>query len=231
MQSVSKKYTELDEAGVVKRITDLQLDLQAHGLSNKGLAKTLDEMRRLLENDIPKLRTEISKRTILVQSLNIFLSILGSLLLLFIFLPNSLTHDLLTDFKAKIDFVNSAMSILVGLFVSFVSVSLWAKKQAQNSIRRITDDIHQLVHRIDMYQLGKTRNQILENAEDSSDPRLLAYLNSIFVAIQICGKMAALVYHNSDDDNVTQSARHLEVVSNQKAELVSRTWHHLLKMN
>lgn len=224
MNSISKKYTELDETGVVKRITDLQLDLQAHGLSNKGLAKTLDEMRRLLENDIPKLRTEISKRTILVKSLNIFLSILGSLLLLFIFLPNSITHDLLTDFKAKIDFVNSAMSILVGLFVSFVSVSLWAKKQAQNSIRRITDDIHQLVHRIDMYQLGKKPEQIVTGNIDV----LKCYINGIFIAIQICGKMAALVYHNSDDDNVTQSARHLEVVANQKSGMISHVWSDLL---
>jgi len=79
-----------------------------------------------------------------------------------------------------------------------------------------------------MYQLGKTRNQILENAEDSNDPRLLAYLNSIFVSIQICGKMAALVYHNSDDDTVTQSARHLEVIAHQKAELITKVWGKLI---
>jgi len=53
-------------------------------------------------------------------------------------------------------------------------------------------------------------------------------LNSIFVSIQICGKMAALVYHNSDDDTVTQSARHLEVIAHQKAELITKVWGKLI---
>ena len=190
--------------------------------------KTLDAMRKLLESDIPDLKNEISKRKTFVRSINVLLSFLGVVLLLFIFLPNSITMELITNLEDKVDFVDSAMSILVGLFVSFVSVSLWAKQQSQNSVRKITDDIHHLVHRIDMYQLGKTRNQILENAEDSNDPRLLAYLNSIFVSIQICGKMAALVYHNSDDDTVTQSARHLEVIAHQKAELITKVWGKLI---
>lgn len=218
------QYISLHEDGIVKRIVDVQADLLKHGLDQKGLNRSLDEMRRLLENEIPKLRTEISKRTIFVQSINVLLGVLGILLLLFIFLPNNITHDLLTDFKAKIDFVNSAMSILVGLFVSFVSVSLWAKKQAQNSIRQITDDIHQLIHRIDMYQLGKKPEQIVAGNLDV----LKCYINGIFIAIQICGKMAALVYHNSDDDSVTQSARHLEIVANHKSEIISYVWRDIL---
>lgn len=185
-------------------------------------------MRKLLESDIPDLKNEISKRKTFVRSINVLLSFLGVVLLLFIFLPNSITMELITNLEDKVDFVDSAMSILVGLFVSFVSLSLWAKQQSQNSVRKITDDIHHLVHRIDMYQLGKTRNQFLENAEDTNDPRLLAYLNSIFVSIQICGKMAALVYHNSDDDTVTQSARHPEVIAHQKAELITKVWGKLI---
>lgn len=229
MNDIPNKYLELDESGVLKRISELQSELVFHKIQNKGLSKTLNEMRKLLEDEIPKLRSEISKRKILVRSVNIFLSGLGVILLLFIFLPNSLTSDILVDFKAKIDFVNSAMSILVGLFVSFVSVSLWAKKQAQNSVRIITDDIHQLVHRIDMYQLGKKADQIIEGGSDKNHETLKCYITSIFVSLQICGKMAALVYHNSDDDSVTQSARHLEIVAHQKAELIHNSWKSVLQ--
>ena len=185
-------------------------------------------MRSLLETDIPDLKNEISKRKTFVRAVNVFLSFLGVVLLLFIFLPNSITMELITNLEDKVDFVDSAMSILVGLFVSFVSVSLWAKQQSQNSVRKITDDIHHLVHRIDMYQLGKTPSQIVDMKMDADDAKSVCYLTCIYVAIQICGKMAALVYHNSDDDSVTQSARHLEIVTHNNAHMIFQRWQNKL---
>jgi len=75
-----------------------------------------------------------------------------------------------------------------------------------------------------MYQLGKKADQIIEGGLDKNPATLKCYITSIFAALQICGKMAALVYHNSDDDSITQSARQLEIIAHQKAELVHNSW-------
>ena len=79
-----------------------------------------------------------------------------------------------------------------------------------------------------MYQLGKKPNQIIDGSNAIDNRKLSAYINSIYVAMQICGKMAALVYHNSDDDSITQSARHLEVISHQKSSHIFEFWKNYL---
>jgi hypothetical protein len=87
-----------------------------------------------------------------------------------------------------------------------------------------------------MYQLGKKPSQILgkkpdqiiEGSKAIDNKKLSTYINSIYVAMQICGKMAALVYHNSDDDSITQSARHLEVISHQKSSHIFEFWKNYL---
>jgi len=232
----NRKYVELNENGIVKRIHDIQAELILEGLQSRGLTKSLDAMKTLLENDIPKLRIEIKKRNKLVGILNYILIFLGALLLLYIFIPNRLNFELLGNLENKVGFIDSTMSIIVGLIVSFISISLWAKQRSQNSVRSITDDIHQLVHRIDMYQLGKKHSQILgkkpdqiiEGSKAIDNKKLSTYINSIYVAMQICGKMAALVYHNSDDDSITQSARHLEVISHQKSSHIFEFWKNYL---
>ena len=224
----NRKYVELNENGIVKRIHDLQAELILEGLQTKGLTKSLDAMKVLLENDIPKLRSEIKKRNKLVGILNYILIFLGALLLFYIFIPNRLNFELLGNLENKVGFIDSTMSIIVGLIVSFISISLWAKQRSQNSVRSITDDIHQLVHRIDMYQLGKKPDQIIDGSKAIDNKKLSTYINSIYVAMQICGKMAALVYHNSDDDSITQSARHLEVISHQKSTHIFEFWKNYL---
>ena len=139
----NRSYVELNEKGIVKRIRDLQAELVLAGLQIKGLTKSLDAMKALLENDIPKLRIEIKKRNKLVGILNYILIFLGALLLLYIFIPNRLNFELLGNLENKVGFIDSTMSIIVGLIVSFISISLWAKQRSQNSVRSITDDIHQ----------------------------------------------------------------------------------------
>lgn len=219
-----RPYVELNERGIVKRIKNLQENLVANGLEGKGLYQTLGAMQSLLEQEIPDLREEIAKRRKFVQVINILLIASGVLLIAFILLPSKFSAEIIANLQSKMDFVDSAMSILVGLVVSFFSVSLWAKQKSQDSVRKITDDVHQLVHRIDMYQLGKTPAQIVNKDGRSSLENLNCYVESIFVATQICGKMAALIYHYSDDDAVTQSARHLEIIAHSKADLIHKHW-------
>ena len=79
-----------------------------------------------------------------------------------------------------------------------------------------------------MYQLGKKPDQIIDGSNAIDNRKLSTYINSIYVAMQICGKMAALVYHNSDDDSITQSARHLEVISHQKSSHIFEFWKNYL---
>ena len=224
----NRKYVELNEEGILKRIEDIKKDLKLVGVQTKGLTTSLEAMEALLKIDIPKLRIEIKKRNKLVGILNYILIFLGALLLLYIFIPNRLNFELLGNLENKVGFIDSTMSIIVGLIVSFISISLWAKQRSQNSVRSITDDIHQLVHRIDMYQLGKKPDQIIEGSKAIDNKKLSTYINSIYVAMQICGKMAALVYHNSDDDSITQSARHLEVISHQKSSHIFEFWKNYL---
>ncbi|MDB4251589.1 hypothetical protein N9831_02665 [Amylibacter sp.] len=69
----NRSYVELNEKGIVERICDLQAELVLVGLQIKGLTKSLDAMKAILENDIPKLRIEIKKRNKLVGILNYIL--------------------------------------------------------------------------------------------------------------------------------------------------------------
>ena len=173
----NRKYVELNENGIVKRIHDIQAELILEGLQSRGLTKSLDAMKTLLENDIPKLRIEIKKRNKIVGFFNYILIFLGALLLLYVFIPNKLNFELFGNLENKVGFIDSTMSIIVGLIVSFISISLWAKQRSQNSVRSITDDIHQLVHRIDMYQLGKKPNQIIDGSNAIDNRKLSAYIN------------------------------------------------------
>ena len=90
----NRKYVELNENGIVKRIHDIQAELILEGLQSRGLTKSLDAMKTLLENDIPKLRIEIKKRNKIVGFFNYILIFLGALLLLYVFIPNKLNFEL-----------------------------------------------------------------------------------------------------------------------------------------
>ena len=86
----NRKYVELNEEGILKRIEDIKKDLKLVGVQTKGLTTSLEAMEALLKIDIPKLRIEIKKRNKLVGILNYILIFLGALLLLYIFIPNRL---------------------------------------------------------------------------------------------------------------------------------------------
>ena len=120
----NRKYVELNEEGILKRIEDIKKDLKLVGVQTKGLTTSLEAMEALLKIDIPKLRIEIKKRSKLVCILNYILIFLGALLLLYIFIPNRLNFELLGNLENKVGFIDSTMSIIVGLIVSFISISL-----------------------------------------------------------------------------------------------------------
>ena len=44
----NRKYVELNENGIVKRIHDIQAELILEGLQSRGLTKSLDAMKTLL---------------------------------------------------------------------------------------------------------------------------------------------------------------------------------------
>ena len=58
----NRKYVELNEEGILKRIEDIKKDLKLVGVQTKGLTTSLEAMEALLKIDIPKLRIEIKKR-------------------------------------------------------------------------------------------------------------------------------------------------------------------------
>lgn len=224
MKNEDKKYFKLDPKGISKRLNEVQDNLKSNQLENKGLHKTLNHLLQIIEIEIPNLGNEIKKRRFLVYILNIFLVSLAICLIAFIFIPNPLNTEILTKSAAKANYINSTMSIIVGLVVTIFSLSLWAKRQTQNAVRKTTDDIHELIHRIDMYQLGKSKWQIIPNKLENSELKLKIYVNGIHTSIKICGKLAALIYHLSDDDQVTESARHLEFISTSLATQISKKW-------
>ena len=80
-----------------------------------------------------------------------------------------------------------------------------------------------------MYQLGKTRNQIIppEGIEDKA-PKLQIYLQSIMVAIALCAKTVVIIYHFSDDDEITAAARHIESACDNMVFEIHRRWSHIL---
>ena len=160
MKNENKKYFKLDPKGISKRLIEVQNNLKSNQLENKGLYKTLNHLLKIIEIEIPDLGNEIKKRRFLVYILNIFLVSLALCLIAFIFIPNPLNTEILTKSAAKANYINSTMSIIVGLVVTIFSLSLWAKRQTQNAVRKTTDDIHELIHRIDMYQLGKSKWQV-----------------------------------------------------------------------
>ena len=57
----NRKYVELNEEGILKRIEDIKKDLKLVGVQTKGLTTSLEAMEALLKIDIPKLRIEINK--------------------------------------------------------------------------------------------------------------------------------------------------------------------------
>ena len=52
----NRKYVELNEEGILKRIEDIKKDLKLVGVQTKGLTTSLEAMEALLKIDIPKLR-------------------------------------------------------------------------------------------------------------------------------------------------------------------------------
>ena len=76
-------------------------------------------------------------------------------------------------------------------------------------------------------KLLNTLKKVVEGATKALK-KIKEICDKIMAAIQkilgICGKLAALIYHLSDDDQVTESARHLEFISTSLATQISTKW-------
>ena len=125
------------------------------------------------------------------------------------------------------------MNIIVGLIVSTVSALLWSKKYAQKRVKKLTDQIHELAHRFHMYQLGKHKKQIVPPedlkpySEEQYNAQLKVYLSNIQLGILLCAKTVVIIYHFSDDDEITSAARHIEGTCAQMISEMNQHWQNL----
>ena len=115
-----------------------------------------------MEDDLPRLKETVEKRLSWSNISTIITVSLGLIMALLVFMPDPTQFNVNAEITAKASFINASMSIVVGLFVLNFSISAWLKRQLQTEIRKITDKLHELLHRIDMFQMGKTKEQIID---------------------------------------------------------------------
>jgi len=75
--------------------------------------------------------------------------------------------------------------------------------------------------------MGKNRSQIIDPADldqQEYDIQIRTYLNSICTAADCVQKAAVIIYHQTDDDNITSGARHLEIVASAMVEKMRTRW-------
>ena len=79
-----------------------------------------------------------------------------------------------------------------------------------------------------MYQLGKSQTQIIpEDGISDKTPKLTVYLQSIMLGISLCAKTVVIIYHFSDDDEITAAARHIESACDNMVFEIHRRWNHI----
>ena len=224
---IDEKYVKLNPEGVVKRVDETMQILQKSGLHTKGLYQSVSILKKILAEDIPLLSSSVASRLSWSRLSTISTIFLGLLMALLVFLPDPTRFNINAEIDAKASFINATMSIVVGLFVLNFSISAWLKQKVQTDIRDITDRLHELLHRIDMYQMGKNRSQIIDPADldqQVHDFQILTYLNSICTAADCVQKAAVIIYHQTDDDTITAGARHLEIVAGAIVEKMRTRW-------
>ena len=224
---IDKKYVKLNPEGVVKRVDETMQILQKSGLHTKGLYQSISILKKTLADDIPILSSSVASRLSWSKLSTISTIFLGLLMALLVFLPDPTRFNINAEIDAKASFINATMSIVVGLFVLNFSISAWLKQKVQTDIRDITDRLHELLHRIDMYQMGKNRSQIIDPTDldqQEYDIQIHIYLNCICTAADCVQKAAVIIYHQTDDDNITSGARHLEIVAGAMVEKMRTRW-------
>ena len=224
---IDEKYVKLNPEGVVKRVDETMQILQRSSLHTKGLYQSISILKKILAEDIPLLSSSVTSRLSWSRLSTISTIFLGLLMALLVFLPDPTKFNINAEIVAKASFINATMSIVVGLFVLNFSISAWLKQKVQTDIRDITDRLHELLHRIDMYQMGKNRSQIIEPADldqQEYDIQIHTYLNSMCTAADCVQKAAVIIYHQTDDNNITSGARHLEKVAGAMVEKIRTRW-------
>lgn len=222
-----EKYVKLKPEGVVKRVDDTIQKLEKYDLHNKGLSKSLKVLKKILEDDLPRLKETVEKRLSWSNISTVITISLGLIMALLVFMPDPTQFNVNAEITAKASFINASMSIVVGLFVLNFSISAWLKRQLQTEIRKTTDKLHELLHRIDMFQMGKTKEQIIDPESFEGKNYLICldvYLTSIATASDCIQKAAVIIYHQTDDDSITSGARHLETVSGALVDRIRTRW-------
>ena len=67
----------------------------------------------------------------------------------------------------------------------------------------------------------------------NADPELQlqkfrVYLDNIQLGIAMCSKTVVIIYHFSDDDEITAAARHIETSCEHMVAEMDRRWQHVL---
>lgn len=215
----------LSSVELSKRVTATLLEMKAAGISEKkGGVLILKELQRILIERIPALEEELKFIKTILQYLNITLILLAASIFLYIITPNP--ADLLTLSSAidRVGFVNSFMGVVIGLFVSVASLIFWSKGQSYRKVKVLTDDIHIMMHRLDMIQLGKKEFEIFKIEDGQAQEKIKAYIKGVYLGVRICGKCAAIINLATEDEAISRMNFQIEQMSLGLSSAIKKSW-------
>ena len=175
-----------------------------------NLHNRIDRLHFFMLQEAPKAITKLEVRQRVFAFINFCLAIVIALLVYIIVEPIS---DILPKFFSgeRFAIVDALVNVVTAAMIVLFAVRQILRELCQQIVKDLMDDLHSLIHLLDMHQLAK-------GDEIDTETRLV-----IAETILICGKVAAHVNNSSDDPYVLASIKHLESYSELVATRIITT--------
>ena len=191
--------------------TNLRVQLSNSSYSKTGnLHKRVEYLHRLMTNDVRHMLEKLKideKISVFLMCLIVSMSI-G--LILFILAPYSQLVAKIFG-EQRLPITDSIVNILMSAAIVLFAVRQWLREKSQRRVKQTVDELHALIHLLDMHQLAKFN-------EIDRTTRLV-----IADAIILCGKVGAHIHDQTDDPYVVGSVKHLENYSELVASRIIQT--------
>lgn len=188
--------------------TNLRKRLEETAYPRTGvLFERIEQLHTLMLEVVPRELGRLKRRRIAYHSLNFALSIVVLGLVYLVLEPlNSLFPKLLGD--SRLPLIDSLVNLLTTATILLFALRQILREFSQKIIKDLVDELHALVHLLDMHQLAKS------DAVDAGTRQIISE------TILICGKVAAFIHDQTDDPYVVSSVKHLETYTENVANRI-----------
>ena len=197
LKKLARRTGETTEENHSDVLTLKEKLLQTSYPSAGNLHNRIDRLHYLMQHDAPAAIKKLGHREKMFNFIN---ACIAAVVVFFVYVIVEPFSDVLPKLfsSERFTIVDSLVNVVTTATIVLFAVRQILRELGQQIVKDLMDELHTLVHLLDMHQLAKG------NEIDAETRSIIAE------TILICGKVAAHVNDSSDDPYVVSSIKHLE---------------------